>query len=582
MRVDPPSVAVTGDEVALSARFVSEAGAFPDTTVELAAPRALVGRVDSSATPFVPVAAVVGAVVGEDVTFGGAVVPSVLAGATAAIEAMAGWWGWSVPALEAPATGARPDDPDRGHGLFFTRGLDSWASLLALADQPEAPTHLLTVSGIDRPRSDAEHAVILAATRRVAAERGLPLLELSTDVRRLLDPLDDWTRTHGAVLAGLALLLAPRLSRVSIAASYVAGIGPPWGSHPELDHLWGGDAVRIVHHLDGLDRVAKAALVGADDGARASLLVCWEGGRARNCGTCAKCLRTMTALHLVGALDACPTFDAPLTAEAVRRASPPDMPVFVAELLDRVDPEDDLAQAWRTHLPGRAASPGPVAPDTRAVAGPSLRARVDAAVAAGPPPPDTEAADRSPLVMGWEAGQVPLRPARRRQHEAGRAVAGNAGRPYPWVLAELADPLGTGEAGPSAVAERAEALWGPGLCYLAGVAWAVEAGPVLSTAAVARLLRSARLRCWWQSDGTLDPLRVVESIEHGCLPVQVMPVDRAAALRPRLPRSLAPLVVDLDSLAGVGGNAVGPLLAEAAALVLAGWSERDLARAAGA
>ncbi len=93
-----------------------------------------------------------------------------------------------------------------------------------------------------------------------------------------------------------------------------------------------------------------------------------------------------------------------------------------------------------------------------------------------------------------------------------------------------------------------------------------------------RLLASSRSRLWWREDGDLDPLRVVESIEHGCLPLQVMPAGAAADLRAALPAGLTGLVVADDELADLdltpGG--VRSRLARAAPTLLAGSSERDL------
>ncbi|MGH7524210.1 MAG: hypothetical protein ACREK8_07885 [Gemmatimonadales bacterium] len=42
--------------------------------------------------------------------------------------------------------------------------------------------------------------------------------------------------------------------------------------------------------------------------AMANLRVCWMGKSDTNCGRCEKCLRTLTAFELFGALDRCATF----------------------------------------------------------------------------------------------------------------------------------------------------------------------------------------------------------------------------------------------------------------------------------
>lgn len=55
-------------------------------------------------------------------------------------------------------------------------------------------------------------------------------------------------------------------------------------------------------------------------------------------------------------------------------------------------------------------------------------------------------------------------------------------------------------------------------------------------AAVGRLLQQADVRCWWSDHDHLDGICLLEAIEHGCVPVQVMPDDLAETLRAALPR----------------------------------------------
>ncbi|HXH56013.1 hypothetical protein, partial [Iamia sp.] len=125
---------------------------------------------------------------------------------------------------------------------------------------------------------------------------------------------------------------------------------------------------------------------------------------------------------------------------------------------------------------------------------------------------------------------------------------------------------------------RAHAAFGPGTCYLPGLLWALDQPPVLDHTAVATLLRTARVRLWWRAAGDLEPLRVVETIEQGCLPVQVMPVGPAHDLAARLPRPLAALVVSDDAMADLdlSVSAVAARLGPVVEHVLAGSSDRDL------
>ena len=63
--------------------------------------------------------------------------------------------------------------------------------------------------------------------------------------------------------------------------------------------------------------------------------------------------------------------------------------------------------------------------------------------------------------------------------------------------------------------------WGPGLCYLGGL-WGDATRPaVLPQSAASRILRVSRTRVWPSTSDVLDRNRVMESLEHGCLPLQV-------------------------------------------------------------
>ncbi|MBV9951692.1 MAG: hypothetical protein JO291_07055 [Acidimicrobiia bacterium] len=572
MRVLAPTVSRRGDRAVLAARFEPSHGDPID--VELGVPRELVGEIDVSATPFLPIATVAAAAGGEDLVVDGAVSPMVLAGARRNVETMARWWGWHVPSITAAEGTPAAATPGRGVGLFFSRGVDSWSSLLTLQAEGPRPTHLLTVRDIELPRDLDTQAEVLAETARIAAGRGLTLVVLSTNARELLDPLDDWTRTNGGVLAGFALLLRPLLAQVYVASTLGPSVPSDWGSHPDLDPNWSSETSELVHHQADLDRTDKIAIVAREQAALDTLLVCWEGGGARNCGRCAKCLRTMTGLHINGALERCPTFDRPLTAEAVRYADRPDHSPFVRELLAHLPP-GELRAAWERHLPSGREQRRLVAPPTVGVAGDSMRARVNDALATSTARADP-ADDGPELVIGWEPGMVPLRPPAGTHRAVRAALAAHPARTVPWVVADLSDQFQRNDPWPSAVAERAERLWGPGLCYLAGIGWGDPTAPVLGPAAVGRLLDAARIRLWWTPAGTLDPLRVVESIEHGCLPLQVMPPGPASLLRPRLPGPLARLVVDIDDMAAVDPASTDELLRDVADVVLAGSAERDL------
>src|SRR5262249_41756622 len=150
---------------------------------------------------------------------------------------------------------------------------------------------------------DALGAMVLDGVRHAAAELGLPLVEVRTDVRAFSDRFSRWDHYHGAALATVAHLLAPYFSRVFVPATQTYAFLAPLGSHPLLDPLWSSEDVELVH--DGLEapRLDKLAVVASEPAARHWLRVCWENRNgAYNCGRCEKCLRTMVALDALGEL----------------------------------------------------------------------------------------------------------------------------------------------------------------------------------------------------------------------------------------------------------------------------------------
>jgi len=90
------------------------------------------------------------------------------------------------------------------------------------------------------------------------------------------------------------------------------------------------------------------------------LRVCWQNKElAYNCGRCEKCLRTMIALHLAGALSRCRTFNRPIDVQRVHYLRFGDSMYFWPELLAELErrPADAaLAEAVRDSM-GWATTP---------------------------------------------------------------------------------------------------------------------------------------------------------------------------------------------------------------------------------
>jgi hypothetical protein len=152
----------------------------------------------------------------------------------------------------------------------------------------------------------------------MARAEGKKLVIVETNVRELSDPLVGWGMSHGAVLGAVGLALSGRLSRVYIASANSYDQLHPWGSHPLLDPLWSSAAVAFLHDGNEARRADKVVALTGYEPALESLRVCWgPKGEEYNCGACEKCLRTMLALHVAGALQRCKSFRQPLNPKAV-------------------------------------------------------------------------------------------------------------------------------------------------------------------------------------------------------------------------------------------------------------------------
>ena len=311
--------------------------------------------VDPSPGALIPAALILAARLGDDLTVDAPIDDDMRAACLAAIGLQSRWWGWRPPELHLPSGRPPRHAPEAGAGcgLFFTRGGDSWGSLLTGLEAPadRRPTHLITVDGDVHLPEEVRSAVLLG-TEQAAAEAGLPWIGVRTDLRSLIDPHSDWGRhTHGAALAGVGYLLRRGLGEIRIAATNWWPDATPWGSHPSLDPLWSTPGLRVVHDGTEEHRWRRVARVSRHRPAIESLDVCWESQRATNCGRCKKCLLVMTTLFLSGEPGWEGTFDVPFDAANISALSA-ENPNPLINILDHCDAiglrADPLRQRWES------------------------------------------------------------------------------------------------------------------------------------------------------------------------------------------------------------------------------------------
>ncbi len=239
----------------------------------------------------------------------------------------ASWWKYPATyPIEDVGVAPAQVAPAPGHGLCFTGGVDSF---YALHEASSRYDHLVFVHGYDIDLADG--------VRIDAWERSLRDVALDTRKQAVLVRTNlrshpvfssvPWERTHGAALAAVGQLLAPRLGHLSIPPSWSRSRLRPWGSHPETDQLWSSSHLGVLHGNAGIGRRDRLLTIAGYPLAQRHLRVCWEHRTdEQNCSRCEKCVRTMTALAGAGVLDRFRTFsaraDLPAAIRALGRLSP--------------------------------------------------------------------------------------------------------------------------------------------------------------------------------------------------------------------------------------------------------------------
>jgi len=254
-------------------------------------------------------------------------------------------------AIEAATSGkAIYQGRPRRAGLLLSGGVDSLTALRLNklnypASHPAAIKDCLLLHGFDiggvKERGAKYHVFdrARAAMAPVAAEAGVELIPLYTNIRHLCDEREFWLNYFfGAVLAAAGHALASRLNLLFIAASYDLQNLGPCASHPLLDPNYASIELAIRHRDLHLSRLDKLKVIAGWEAALQNMRVCLANKVDHlNCGKCEKCVRTMLGLEAIGALEKTEAFaDHRVTPEhlegfriTIRHREP-----FYRELLD--------------------------------------------------------------------------------------------------------------------------------------------------------------------------------------------------------------------------------------------------------
>jgi hypothetical protein len=202
---------------------------------------------------------------------------------------------------------------------LFSRGVDSTYTAAVERVDPGPLDELVYCATLEPAHGTEVQDEELALARQVADRIGLPLRAVWTDLRTFTDPMLGWSAMHGSGLGALALLVGQAYRHVVVATAYDVASLVPCGSMPVTDVLWSTESVSLYH--DDLDRSRQGKidwLVRHRPDLLAALKVCYADDRPDNCGTCHKCLLTMSGLRAAGGLAQATSFPAELDLDALR------------------------------------------------------------------------------------------------------------------------------------------------------------------------------------------------------------------------------------------------------------------------
>ncbi|HMP73788.1 MAG TPA: hypothetical protein PKE55_11055 [Kiritimatiellia bacterium] len=219
------------------------------------------------------------------------------------------WWypDQPFPIEQAPQTTGK-NLQARSVATCFTCGVDSFDTLLQNLNRIDV---LLFVQGFDIPLDDTPRMdAMRSSLHTVARALGKRSLILRTNLRNHhLFGQADWRHTHGAALAAAGHAASPAIGRLLIPSSYYLKMDYPWGSHWKTDPLHSSSRIVFEHNGHSAYRLKKINRISHHPLVQKHLRVCWENrADTGNCGECEKCIRTMAALHAVGALESSLTF----------------------------------------------------------------------------------------------------------------------------------------------------------------------------------------------------------------------------------------------------------------------------------
>ena len=212
-----------------------------------------------------------------------------------AIQKILNAWNPAFHIVPVDANSTEVQSSDVGTCCFCSGGVDSIASLITNKDRIDSA---LFIGGFDFVVDREAIAGPIARNNRILDHLGLPQIVVHSNQRQ-------WGMTTGVArtfwysgyLAAAALLTMP--GRFLVPSSHTLAELNPGGSHMVLDHLWGNGKKSFEHVDPEISRAQKLEIIAASPEILEDLHVCWFYPD-RNCGKCAKCIRSMITLDILG------------------------------------------------------------------------------------------------------------------------------------------------------------------------------------------------------------------------------------------------------------------------------------------
>lgn len=222
-------------------------------------------------------------------------------------------WNPMLKLVSVTATMGPAEPTNSGVLSFFSGGVDSTFTFLKRNDDI---SHVVYIHGFEFYEDDrASVDAAIGRNSRFAQAFGKTLIPIETNLYPFGYRYNlSRNLTSSSWLGGVAMLLGFPRAYVPASMSYNQLL--PVGDHPLVVPLWCNEGVDVVHDGSDVRRIDKLMSICQSEVALANLLVCFDDLNV-NCGKCAKCLRTMIALKLLGV--STPAFGSLPPARSLRR-----------------------------------------------------------------------------------------------------------------------------------------------------------------------------------------------------------------------------------------------------------------------